>query len=84
MFAVAGITQSFAMLLLYLNIMRIAINNNAPRLKITKEPKQKSRLGTASIKITGGLQLVCGRPTHALSSALDPQTLCFLVCVEDS
>ena len=32
----------------------------------------------------GGLQLVCGRPTLALSSALVPQTLSCLVCVEDS
>ena len=37
--------------------------------KITKEPKQKSRLGTASNKLTRGLQLVCGRPTLALNSA---------------
>ena len=55
--------------------------------KITIEPKQKSRLGTASNKNYwggGGLQLVCGRPTLALSSALVPQTLSCLVCVEDS
>ena len=45
---------------------------------------QKCRLGTASNEITGGLQLVCGRPTLALSSALVPQTLSCLVCVEDS
>ena len=32
----------------------------------------------------GGLQLVCGRPTFVLSSALAPQTLSCLVCVEDS
>ena len=32
----------------------------------------------------GGLQLVCGRPTLALSSALNSQTLSCLVCVEDS
>ena len=32
----------------------------------------------------GGLQLVCGRPTLALSSALVPQTLSCSVCVEDS
>ena len=43
--------------------------------KITIEPKQKRRLGTASNKnYTGrggeGLELVCGRPTFALSSAL--------------
>ena len=30
------------------------------------------------------LQLVCGRPTLAHSSALVPQTLSCLVCVEDS
>ena len=35
-------------------------------------------------KITGGLQLVCGQPTLALSSALVPQTLSCSVCVEDS
>ena len=46
--------------------------------KIIKEPKQKSRPCTASKEITGGgggLQLVCGRPTLALSSTLIPQTL---------
>ena len=32
-----------------------------------KETKQKCRLGTASGEITGGFQLVCGRPTLALS-----------------
>ena len=48
----------------------------------TSQEKQKCRLGTASDKITGGggggggnLQLVCGRPTVALSSASVPQTL---------
>ena len=46
-----------------------------------EEPKQKRRPGTASNEITGGLQLVCGRPTLALSSALVPQTLSCLVCV---
>ena len=49
-----------------------------------EETKQKCRLGTASNEIIGGLQLVCGRPTLALSSALVPQTLSCLVCVEDS
>ena len=45
------------------------INNGTPRLKSPKEPKQKSRIGTASNKTNGGgggLQLVCGRPTRAL------------------
>ena len=46
--------------------------------------KEKCRLGTASNEITGGLQLVCGRPTLALSSTLVPQTPSCLVCVEDS
>ena len=63
-------------------------NANIPQTKRQKnkheEPKQKSRLGTASNEITGGLQLVCGRPTLALSSALVPQTLNCSVCVEDS
>ena len=56
-----------------------------------RKPKYKCRLGTASNEIIGGgggggggeLQLVCGRPTLALSSALIPQTLSS-VCVEDS
>ena len=49
-----------------------------------EETKQKCRLRTASNEITGGLQLVCGRATLALSSALVPQSLSCLVCVEDS
>ena len=54
-----------------------------------EEPKQMRRLGMASNEITGGgggggLQLVCGRPTLALSYALIPQTLSCFVCVEDS
>ena len=57
----------------YLYITRITINNNAPHLKITKEPKQKSRIGAASNEITGwvggggggvggGASTSCGRP----------------------
>ena len=49
-----------------------------------EETKQNCRLGTASNEITEGLQLVCGRPTLGLSSALVPQTLSCLVCVDDS
>ena len=49
-----------------------------------EEPKKKCRLGKASNEISGGLQLVFGRPTLALSSAKVPQTLICLVCVEDS
>ena len=40
-----------------------------------EETKQMCRLETASNEITGGPQLVCGRPTLALRSALVPQTL---------
>ena len=53
-------------------------------LKSQNQQKQKSRLGTASSEITGGPQLVCGRPTFAFSSAVVPQTVSCLVCVEDS
>ena len=42
--------------------------------KISKEPKQMSRFGTASNEITAGLKLVCGRPTLALCSVLVHQT----------
>ena len=42
--------------------------------KTNKEPKQKSRLGTASNKITKGLGLVRDRPTLALGSASVHQT----------
>ena len=45
-------------------------NNDTPHLK-----SAKSRLGTASNQIAAGLELVCGRPTLALSSAMVPQTL---------
>ena len=55
-----------------------------PHLKSPKNQNRRAALGRPAIKITGGLQLVCGRPTLALSSALVPQTLRCLVCVEDS
>ena len=76
--------NNYFYLFLYLYITRITINNNAPHLKSQKNQKKKSRLWTASNEITGGgggggLQLVCGRPTLALSSALVPQTLSCLV-----
>ena len=41
-------------------------------------------LAVSSALLGGGLQLVCVRPTLAVSSALVPQTLSCLVCVEDS
>ena len=52
--------------------------------KTKKSKLEETKQKTARNEITGGLQLVCGRPTLALSSALVPQTLSCLVCVEDS
>ena len=49
-----------------------------------RNQKHKRRTGTASNVITRGLELVCGRPTLTLSSALVPQTLSGSVCVENS
>ena len=43
--------NNYLHLFLYLYITRLTINNNAPHLKFTKEPKQKSHLGTASNEI---------------------------------
>ena len=54
-----------------------------------KNQKRSAALGRPVMKLLGGgggggLQLVCGRPTLALSYALVPQILSCLVCVEDS
>ena len=76
--------NNYFYLFLYLYITRITINNNAPHLKSPKNQNRRAALGRPAIKITGGLQLVCGRPTLALSSALVSQTFSCLVCVEDS
>ena len=54
---------------------------------IMKNQNRSAALGRPAMKLLaggGGLQLVCGRPTLALSSALVPQKLSCLVCVEDS
>ena len=57
-----------------LNSKQLTKCNNTPHLK-AKEPKQKSRLGTASNIIMGrGVKLVCGRPTRAIGSAFVHQT----------
>ena len=76
--------NNYVYLFLYLYITRITINNNAPHLKSPKNQNRRAALGRPATKITGGLQLVCGRPTLALRSALVPQTLSCLVSVEDS
>ena len=65
-----------------------SLRHLAPHLKSPKNQNRRADLGQPAIKMTGGggwgLQLVCGRPTLALSSALVPPTLSCLVCVEDS
>ena len=76
--------NNYFYLCLYLYITWITTNNNAPHLKSPKNQSRRTALGRPAIKFTGGLQLVFGRPTLALSSALVPQTLSCLVCVEDS
>ena len=62
--------NNYFYLFLYLYITRITIKNNAPHLKSPKNQNRRAALGRPAIKITGGLELVCGRPTLALSSAL--------------
>ena len=62
--------NNYFYLFLYLYIMRITINNNAPHLKSPKNQNRRAALGRPAIKITEGLELVCGRLTLALSSAL--------------
>ena len=52
--------------------------NNQNRSAALERPSMKLLAGG------GGLQLVCGRPTLALSSALVPLKLSCLVFVEDS
>ena len=49
-----------------------------------RRQNRSAALGRPAMKLLGELQLGCGRPTLALSSALVPQTLSCLVCVEDS
>ena len=59
--------NNYFYLFLYLYITWITINNNAPHLKSPKNQNRRAALGRPAIKITGGLELVCGRPTLALS-----------------
>ena len=66
--------NNYFYLFLYLYITRTTTNNNAPHLKSPKNQSRRAALGRPAIKITGGLQLVFGRPTLAPSSAPVPQT----------
>ena len=62
----------------YIYITRVTINYNTPHLKSPKVKNRKVASGLSAMKLLGGgggLQLFCGRPTLALSSALIPQTL---------
>ena len=69
----------------YLYITSITINNGTPHLKSPENQNRRAALGQPALKLLGGgLQLVCGRPDLALSSALIPQTLSCSVCIEDS
>ena len=70
--------------MLELHIRQVDTEDAKTKKSNLEETEQKCRLGTARNEIAGGLQLVCGRPTLALSSALVPQILSCLVCVEDS
>ena len=66
--------NNYFYLFLYLYITWITTNKNAPHLKSPKNQSKRAALGRPAIKITGGLQLVCGRPTLALGYALAHQT----------
>ena len=69
--------NNYFYLFLYLYITRITvtINNNTPHLKSPKNQNRRAALGWLAMKLLGGLQLFCGRPNPALSSALVPQTI---------
>ena len=65
----------------------LADNKQISERTNVRNRNRSAALGRPAMKLLGeggGLQLVCGRSTLALSSALVPQTLSFSVCVEDS
>ena len=64
--------DNYFYLFLYLYITWITTYNNAPHLKSPKNQNRRAALGRPAIKITGRLELVCGRPTLALSWRLHP------------
>ena len=73
---------------LFLYVTILTINNGTPHLKSLKGQNRRAALERPAINLLGGrgggLQLVCGRPTLALGSALVPQTFSCSVCMEDS
>ena len=71
----------------------LAYHEQIDKRTTMKNQNRSAALGRPAMKLLvvrggggggGGLQLVCGRPTLVLSSALVPQTLSCSVCVEDS
>ena len=58
----------------------LAYHKQIDKRTTMKNQNRSAALGPA-MKLLGGLQLVCGRPTLALSSALVPQILSCLVCI---
>ena len=66
----------------------LADHKQIDKITTGKMQNRSAALERPAMKLLGGggegLQLVCGRPTLALSSALDLLTLNCLVCLEDS
>ena len=62
------IFNNYFYLFSYLYIMRITINNDASHPKSPKNQNRRAALGWQAMKLLGGLELVCGQPTLALSS----------------
>ena len=64
---VTGESNIYHLFLSILYITRRTINNNTPHLKSVKNQNIRAALGRPAILLLGGLELVCGRPTLALS-----------------
>ena len=71
----------------------LADHKQIDKRTIIKNQNRSAALGRPAMKLLGGggwgwggLQLVCGRPTLALSSALVPQTLCCetILCLKET
>ena len=63
----------------------LADHKQVDKRRTMRDQNRSAALGGPAKKLLGGgLQLVFSGPTLALSSALVPQTLSCLVCVENS
>ena len=72
-----------------MQVTKMLVDNKQIDKRTTRNQNRSAAIRRPAMKLLGGgggggLQLVCGRPTLALSSALAPQTLSCSVCVEDS